>query len=152
MRAGFCRKPLNQWFEQQTEDEPTQLPTGAPRSGNQGVTARPVRDPGGCSRPDRSSSYFEDQTENKIQGRWWVSLAVGAPYWSYSAYVRVGEIVDGQEVNVGAIAMPTRNVTALTRLRTAGGENPAFAVGMNGSAKRTVNGITYSVMGMRYDG
>src|SRR5438046_3602468 len=69
MRAGFCRKPLNQGFEQQTEDEPTQLRTGAPRSGNQGVTARPVRDPGGCSRPDRSSSYFEDQTENKIQGR-----------------------------------------------------------------------------------
>src|SRR5436190_12930988 len=69
MRAGFCRKPLNQWFEQQTEDEPTQLPTGAPQSGNQGVTARPVRDPGGCSRPDRSSSYFEDQTENKIQGQ-----------------------------------------------------------------------------------
>jgi protocatechuate 3,4-dioxygenase beta subunit len=85
-------------------------------------------------------------------GRWWVSLSTGAPYWSYSAYFTAGEIVDGQEVDVGAIVMRTRDVTALTRLRTVSGENPEFAVGMNVSAKRTVNGITYSVTGMRYDG
>lgn len=85
-------------------------------------------------------------------GRWWVSLATGAPYWSYSAYFSAGEIVDGQEVDVGAIVMPTRDVTALTRLRTVGGENPEFAIGMNVSAKRTVNGVSYLVSGMRYDG
>jgi hypothetical protein len=83
-------------------------------------------------------------------GSWWVSLSAGTVY--HGAYFSAGEVVDGQQKDVGAIMIPTRGVVALMRLRTASGEIPEFPYGFNAMAKRTVGGVTFTSSTVRYNG